>query len=107
MAEPSATAPDPEDTLGGEDFIFGEEARHEPQALERAELLARLTALMQSCEGCDNVRVAEVTRLDKPDAGGCNWSTTLVLEPGGVAPEVYALAYAQVIVAAREGWNLQ
>jgi phosphoglycerate dehydrogenase-like enzyme len=107
MAEPRTATPDPEDTLGGEDFIFGEEAKPESQALGRADLLARLTALMQSCEGCDNVRVVDVTRLDKPEAGGCNWSTTLVLAPGGVAPEVYALAYAQVIVAARKGWNLQ
>ena len=106
MAEIRAAAPDPEDTLGGEDFIFGEEVKPGCQALERADLLARLTALMQSCEGCDHVRVVEVMRLDKPDSG-CNWSTTLVLEPGGVAPEVYGLAYAQVIVAARKGWNLQ
>src|SRR5262249_45456567 len=107
MAEPRTSAPDPEDTLGGEDFIFAEEAKPETQALERADLLARLTALMQSCDGCDHVRVVGVTRLDKPEEHGCNWSTSLVLEPGGVAPEVYALAYAQVIVAARKGWNLQ
>src|SRR5690349_4042579 len=106
MAESRTTVPDPEDTLGGEDFLFGSEASAEPQVLERAELLARLTALMQSCDGCDHVKVLDVTRLDKPD-GGCNWSTSLVLDPGGVAPEVYALAYAQVIVAARKGWNLR
>jgi hypothetical protein len=30
-----------------------------------------------------------------------------VLDPAGVAPEVYALAYGLVIGSARESWNLQ
>ena len=53
------------------------------------------------------MRVIDVMPLQRPDAAGCNWSTTLVLHPAGVAAEVYALAYAQVIVPAREAWNLQ
>jgi hypothetical protein len=28
-----------------------------------------------------------------------------VLDPAGVAPEVYALAYASMINTARESWN--
>jgi len=48
-----------------------------------------------------------VTRLDRPDEAGCNWSSSLVLAPAGVEPEVYVLAYAQAIATARETWNLE
>jgi hypothetical protein len=82
-------------------------AQPERQALSRGELLARLSALMQSCEGCENVGVVDVTPLDGPDTAGCNWSFTLVLDAAGVPPEVYGLAYAQVIAMARSSWNLQ
>jgi hypothetical protein len=82
-------------------------AQPEREALPRGELLARMTALMQSCEGCENVAVVGVTPLDGPDTAGCNWSFTLVLDAAGVPPEVYGLAYAQVIAMARSSWNLQ
>ena len=62
---------------------------------------------MQSCEGCENVSVVDVTPLDRPDTAGCNWSYTLVLDAADVSPEVYGLAYAQVIGMARSSWNLQ
>lgn len=81
-------------------------AQPERQVLPRAELLARVSALMQSCEGCENVRVIDVTPLDGPDTDGCNWSFTLVLDTAGVSAEVYGLAYAQVIAMARSRWNL-
>ena len=77
------------------------------QALPCGALLARVTALMQSCEGCENVKVVGVTPLDRPDEAGCNWSLTLVIDTAGVAAEVYGLAYAQVIGMARGSWNLQ
>lgn len=77
------------------------------QSLPRGELLARVTSLLQSCEGCESVGVVGVTPLDRPDAAGCNWSYTLELDAAGVAPEVYALGYAQVIALARSTWNLQ
>jgi len=66
-----------------------------------------VSALVQSCEGCEKVRVVGVTPLEAPDTEGCNWSFTLVLDAKGVAPEVYALAYASVIAMARASWNLQ
>ena len=87
--------------------IDGDGAQPERQALPRSELLARVSALMQSCEGCENVSVVGVTPLDGPDSAGCNWSFTLVLDAAGVAPEVYGLAYAQVIAMARSSWNLE
>jgi hypothetical protein len=97
-----------EATLGDDIFSLDEDAtRPGRQALSRAELLARVSALMQSCEGCENVGVVGVTRLDGPDRAGCNWSFTLVLDTAGVAAEVYGLAYAQVIGMARSSWNLQ
>lgn len=71
------------------------------------ELLFGLTNLMRTCEGCENVSVLKVDRLDPPDSrDGCNWGLTLVLDAAGVPPEVYALAYASVIRTARESWNL-
>lgn len=88
-------------------FSLFEEAKAERQVLPYADLLARVTTLMQSCEGCENVGVIEVTPLDAPDSEGCNWSLTLVLDPADVAAEVYGLAYAQVIATARSSWNLR
>ena len=91
------------------DFLFGADESVVParSVLGRAELLARLSALLRSCEGCEPVTVVDLARLDPPDATGCNWSYTLVLDPAGVAPEVYAAGYADVIVSARACWNLQ
>ena len=105
MGTPLDPLDDPEATASG-GFLFGDD---EPprQVLSREELLARLSALMRSCDGCENVAVLGATRLDKPDEGGCNWSSTIVLDPAGVAPEVYALAYASVIAMARSSWNLE
>jgi hypothetical protein len=87
--------------------FFSLAGNDERQALSRGELLARVTALMQSCEGCENVGVLDVTPLDRPDTAGCNWSYTLELDTAGVSADVYGLAYAQVISIARSSWNLQ
>lgn len=77
------------------------------ELLSRQELLNGLTALMRACEGCEQVTVIGIDRLDPPDSrDGCNWALSIVLEPAGVAPEVYALAYGMVIGTARESWNL-
>jgi hypothetical protein len=90
-------------------FLFGNDEGAPPgrQALSQDELLARLSVLMRSCEGCENIAVTSTTRLDAPDSAGCNWSLSLVLDPAGVAPEVYSLAYASVITTARASWNLE
>jgi hypothetical protein len=95
---------------GFNDDIFSidaDGAAPERQALSYYELLTRVTALMQSCEGCETVGVVGVTALDGPDSAGCNWSYTLLLDAAGVPAEVYGLAYAQVIAMARSSWNLQ
>jgi len=102
-------AVDPEATANG-GFLFGDlgGAQAGRQVLSREELLVRLTALMRSCEGCENVTVIEASRLDRADRkDGCNWSLSIVLDPAGVAPEVYAAAYASVIGTARASWNLE
>jgi hypothetical protein len=97
---------DSEATINDDAFSFGEDAiQSERQILSYAELLARVTTLMQSCEGCENVTVVGVDPLDRPDTAGCNWSFTLVLDAAGVAADV--LAYAQVIGMARSAWNLR
>jgi hypothetical protein len=87
--------------------LDGDATRPRRQVMAYDELLACVTALMQSCEGCEKVSVVGVTALDHPDTGGCNWSFTLVLDTAGVTAEVYAFAYAQVIAMARSSWNLQ
>jgi hypothetical protein len=98
---------DPEATVGG-GFLFGEdEPAGDRRALPEDELISSLTALIQTCEGCENVKLIQVTRLDAPDTDGCNWSTSVVLDPAGVAPEVYVLGYASVVFMARTSWNLK
>jgi hypothetical protein len=108
MGAPRDSTHDPEATFSGE-FLFGETepAQAARQALSYAELLTRLSALMQSNEGCEKVTVVGVTPLDVPDTDGCNWSFTLVLDTAGVEAEVYGLAYAQIIATARTSWNLK
>ena len=96
---------DPEATFNGDVFFSAGDIRR--QVVSRTELLARLSRLVQSCEGCEEVRVIEVTRLQRPDEAGCNWSSSLILAPAGVQPEVYVLAYAHAIATAREAWNLE
>lgn len=104
----SAQIDDPEATAEGApvfDGIGGIKGKRE--LLTRQELLNGLTALMRTCEGCEHVTVIGIDRLEPPDSrDGCNWSISIVLEPAGVAPEVYALAYGMVISSARESWNL-
>jgi len=98
---------DSEATVNDQLFSFGGDgAQGERQVMPYADLLACVSALMQSCEGCEKVSVLGVTRLDGPDTAGCNWSFTLVLDTAGVAAEVYGFAYAQVIGMARSSWNL-
>ena len=102
-------APDPEATAGG-GFVVGDlaDAPATRQVLPREELMTRLTALMRSGEGCENVTVTEVSHIFPVDSrDGCNWSLAIVLDPAGVAPEVYALAYGAVIATARKSWNLE
>jgi len=99
---------DSESTITDDIFSLGVGGlQPERQLLPRGELLARVSALMQSCEGCENVVVVDVTSLERPDTAGCNWSYTLVLDAAGVPAEVYGLAYAQVIGMARSSWNLE
>ncbi|MGQ0650642.1 MAG: hypothetical protein ACT4P4_00010 [Betaproteobacteria bacterium] len=74
--------------------------------VREAELLKLLTAHFQANEQTRAVRVVRVTRLDPPDSEGCNWSSSVVLDAAGVAPEVYALVYADVVKRARERYNL-
>jgi hypothetical protein len=106
MEAPQAV--DPEATAT-RDFLFGEDlAPGERQVVSHEELLVRLTALVRSWEGCERVTVLEVYRLDRPDRrDGRNWSTALLLDAAGVAPEVYVLGYAFAVAAARTAWNLE
>jgi hypothetical protein len=97
--------PDPEATANG-GFVIGDPGGGR-QLLSPEELASRLTSLVRSCEGCENVTVLEVYPIDPDRRDGCNWSLALLLDPAGVAPEVYALAYGSVMGAARVTWNLE
>ena len=104
MHAPLDPIDDPEATTSS--FLFGSGGAQR-QVVSEAQLREYLSALIRGCEGCENVSVTETTRLDRPDESGCNWSSSLVLDPADAAPEVYALAYASVIAAARASWNLE
>lgn len=108
MGAPQNPLNDPDATTGG-DFLFGEDKEEENgrKPFSPDEMCAGLSALIQTCDGCEKVKVLEVTRLDPPDASGCNWSTSVVLDPAGVEPEVYSLAYATIVFMARTSWNLK
>jgi len=96
---------DADATLGGADHtIPGVHGRH---AIHETDLLRLLTDEFRQHEGCGGVNVVGVFRLDAADTEGCNWSSSLILEPGGAVPEVYALAYAAIIAHARQAWNLR
>ena len=101
---PSHPLDDPESTASG---LFDSDSTRPVgrKKLLKEELLERLTRMIQSCEGCEAVKVIDVF-ADAPDKEGCNWSSTLVLQPNGVEAPVYALGYAAVIAHARESWNL-
>ena len=85
----------------------GASARPAGRALvSEHDLLKLLTTHFQANEACRAVRVIEIARLAAPDTEGCNWSSSVVLDPAGVAPEVYSLVYAEVVKRARERYNL-
>ena len=99
MEDPDATVGD-----GNAYEISGGSGRH---AVEEDELVRLLTDQLRLHEGCERMRVVRITPLDTPDTDGCNWSSSLVLDPAGVPPKVYVLAYASVVKDARELWNLK
>ena len=94
---------DPEDDTASDIFPFDEDGIQEArQVLPRAELLARVTSLIQSCEGCGSVAVVGVTRLDLVDAHGAHILTlaerdhgpgehSVHLDAAGLAPGMYLL----------------
>jgi hypothetical protein len=99
---------DPDSTAGG-DFIFGEEKTADDgrKHFSREDLMKNLSAMIQTVPGCEKVKVVEITRLDPPDNSGCNWSTSVILDPGNTAPEVYVIGYATIVFMARSSWNLK
>ena len=81
MGAQQGSTDDPEATHSG-GYVLGEDDTNPGRrAIDREELLVRLTAMIQACEGCENVRVIDVTRLDWPDKDGHNWSHAVVLDP--------------------------
>src|SRR4051812_25114551 len=75
--------------------------------VNESELVAWLSAQFQTYPECSTVTVEKVTRLDVPDAEGCNWSRTLILRTGGVSPRVYVHAYAAIIEKGRKAFILK
>ena len=77
-----------------------------PSRVSEADLLRWLTEQFQAFPDCGPITVAQVFRLEPPDSEGCNWSRTLVLEPHGVAPELYVVPYALIVDKARKTFVL-
>jgi len=102
--DPDATDPD---ATGGTEAFELYAGQLQRQRVAENELLRLLTDQIRLYDGCENVSVIEVTRLPAPDENGCNWSSSMVLDPAGVPPTVYSLAYAAVIAQARAMWNLE
>lgn len=103
--DPDAT--DPEATVGEGEGLEIYAGQLQRQRVADSELLRLLTDQIRLYEGCEDVRVIEVTRLPAPDEAGCNWSSSIVLDAAGVPPTVYSVAYAAVIAQARAMWNLE
>ena len=78
-----------------------------PSRVAEAELRRWLTAQFQTHPQCAAVTVEQIFRLDMPDAEGCNWSRTLVLDPHGVAATDYAMPYAAIVEKARKAFILE
>lgn len=97
MSDPDSTLP-----LRAADLI----AAQRRSLVSEQEILRVLTARIQTFHRCEKVRAVRIYPLDAPDSEGCNWSSSIVLEPLGVPPEVYALAYAEAVKSARERYNL-
>lgn len=108
MGAPQNPLNDPDETAGG-DFIFGDEKTADDgrKHFSAGDLMKNLSAMIQTVPGCEKVRVVEITRLEPPDNSGCNWSTAMVLDPGGTPPEVYVIGYATIVFMARSSWNLK
>jgi hypothetical protein len=108
MGAPQNPLNDPDETAGG-DFIFGDEKTADDgrKHFSREDLMKNLSAMIQTVPGCEKVRVVEIARLEPPDNSGCNWSTAMVLDPGGTPPEVYVIGYATIVFMARSSWNLK
>jgi hypothetical protein len=108
MGAPQNPLDDPDDTASG-DFIFGEEQTGDDgrKHFSPEDLIKSLSAMIQTVPGCETVKVLEVTRLEPPDNSGCNWSTSMILDPGGTSPEVYVIGYATIVFMARSSWNLK
>ena len=77
-----------------------------PRPVGEGDLVRWLTAQFQTFPECAQVTVEGVFRLEPPDSEGCNWSRTLVLDPHGVPPVEYVLAYAAIVEQARKAFNL-
>ena len=77
-----------------------------PRPVAEAELRRWLTTQFQTYPECVAVSVEHVFRLEMPDAEGCNWSRTLVLDPHGVSPTDYAIPYAAIVEKARKAFIL-
>jgi hypothetical protein len=77
-----------------------------PGRVGEADLARWLTAQFQTYEGCGEVTVEQVFRLDAPDSEGCNWSRTLVLDPHGVDPVIYVIPYGAIVEKARKAFVL-
>ena len=84
----------------------GPGAARNRRVMAAAQLRDWLTAEIRTHKGCEKLEVLGISRLESSDPDGCNWSYSLVVDPGGAAAPVYALACAQAVGRARAIFNL-
>jgi hypothetical protein len=95
-----------EETLPGFGAAPASERAGRRRLVSPAELQRWLTAEIRKHEGCGGVRVIAITRLHRAGPDGCNWSYSLVVEPAGVPPRVYAMACIEVVTRGRALFNV-
>ena len=77
------------------------------EAISENALRTYLEGELHKFQECNRYRVTGVTKLQSPDAEGCNWSPTITLESGSRNVRDPCVEIAERIVAeARTRFNL-
>ena len=71
-----------------------------------AEIGAWITQRLRTLEDCGECKVTAVQRLRDPDDEGCNWSDVIFVRTGGVTREYFEPFLREVILEARQRFNL-
>lgn len=77
------------------------------EVVSEGALIAYLEGELHTFQECNRYRVTGITRLQSPDAEGCNWSPRITTESGSRNVRDPCVAISERIVAeARKRFNL-